>query len=390
MQAGIAGLVVAYVLSQFFRAFLAVLAPVLQADLGASPGDLALASGLWFLAFAAMQIPVGEALDRIGPRWTASVLLGLGGGGGAALFAAAAAPWHVVLAMTLIGIGCSPVLMASYLIFARSFSPAVFATLAGAIVGLGSLGNLLSAAPLAALVEAVGWRAALLGLAVATAGVAVLLLAVVRDPAVPPAPQGRQGSVLDLMRIGALWPVLLMMLAGYGPVAALRGLWAGPFAADLHGAGPRAIGWVTLAMGLAMVAGNFAYGAADRLFASRKGPVLAGNLLVLLALLLLAWAPRMDLWAAAALLAIAGFFGSSFPLIMAHGRAFVPAHLTGRGVTLINMFAIGGAGILQMLSRSVHATGSTPEAAYRALFLFLSATVAGGLLAYLAARDRLD
>ena len=48
----LACLVGAYVLSQFYRAFLAVLSPDLGRDLGATPGDLALASGLWFLAFA--------------------------------------------------------------------------------------------------------------------------------------------------------------------------------------------------------------------------------------------------------------------------------------------------------------------------------------------------
>ena len=58
-------LVLGYVLSQFYRAFLAVLTPALEADLGATSGDLAFASGLWFLTFAIMQIPVGEALDRI-------------------------------------------------------------------------------------------------------------------------------------------------------------------------------------------------------------------------------------------------------------------------------------------------------------------------------------
>ncbi|MFN3845299.1 MAG: MFS transporter, partial [Paracoccaceae bacterium] len=52
MRVGIAALVAAYVLSQFYRAFLAVLTPVLQSDLGASASDLAAASGLWFLAFA--------------------------------------------------------------------------------------------------------------------------------------------------------------------------------------------------------------------------------------------------------------------------------------------------------------------------------------------------
>src|SRR5690606_12183082 len=74
MKAGIVCLVLAYVLSQFYRAFLAVLTPVLAADLGVTAEDLAAASGLWFLTFAAFQIPVGIALDRIGPRLTTAVI----------------------------------------------------------------------------------------------------------------------------------------------------------------------------------------------------------------------------------------------------------------------------------------------------------------------------
>ena len=69
MRAGIAFLIVAYVLSQFYRAVLAVLAPALAADIGATTEDLARASGLWFAAFALMQLPVGWALDRLGPLY---------------------------------------------------------------------------------------------------------------------------------------------------------------------------------------------------------------------------------------------------------------------------------------------------------------------------------
>ena len=67
MRAGFAALIVAYVFSQFYRAFLAVLAPVLATDIGATPADLAFASGVWFAVFAAMQIPVGHALDTHRP-----------------------------------------------------------------------------------------------------------------------------------------------------------------------------------------------------------------------------------------------------------------------------------------------------------------------------------
>ena len=76
MNAGIISLVLAYVLSQFYRAFLAVMAPDLEASIGAGPAELASASGMWFIVFALMQIPIGELLDRIGPRLTSSIMFG--------------------------------------------------------------------------------------------------------------------------------------------------------------------------------------------------------------------------------------------------------------------------------------------------------------------------
>ncbi|WP_283647281.1 MFS transporter, partial [Marinovum algicola] len=157
MNAGLILLTLSYVFSQFFRSFLAVLAEVLERDIGARPDDLATASGVWFLVFALMQIPVGAALDRIGPRRTAAVLFAIGGAGGAAGFALAQSPVHVTLAMGLIGLGCSPVLMASYYIFARTCRPAIFASLAATVLGIGTLGNLAGTLPLTLLVEAIGW-----------------------------------------------------------------------------------------------------------------------------------------------------------------------------------------------------------------------------------------
>jgi len=141
LRLGLICLVLSYVLSQFYRAFLAVLTPTLEADLGTTPADLSFASGLWFIVFALMQIPVGEALDRIGPKITTITLFAFGGAGGALLFAVAQTPAHIAWAMALIGVGCSPVLMASYYIFAKMYPAVVFSTLAGAVIGFGSLGN---------------------------------------------------------------------------------------------------------------------------------------------------------------------------------------------------------------------------------------------------------
>ncbi len=392
MKIGIAILVLAYVLSQFYRAFLAVLSPVLGQDIGATPADLALSSGLWFLIFAAMQIPVGAALDRIGPRRTSSVLLGVAGGGGALVFALAQAPWHIHLAMALIGIGCSPVLMSAYYIFGRIYPAAVFATLAGATIGFGTLGNLAGAWPLAWAAETFGWRQTVLGLAMVTLAVALALARFVQDPPALEARAEGRGSLMDVLRIRALWLILPLMFINYVPAAGLRGLWAGPFVADVYGADTQVIGWVTLAMALAMVAGSFAYGPLDRVFGTRKGVVLVGNLLCAACVLALwAW-PTSGLVQVTLLLAAIGLFGSSFPMMVAHGRSFFPPHLLGRGVTLLNLFGIGGVGVMQAISSRVHGAVAPvpPEAPYQAIFLLFGLSLLVGCAIYLFARDRTD
>ncbi|ADZ69944.1 MFS transporter [Polymorphum gilvum] len=394
MRVGIASLLLAYVLSQFYRAFLAVMAPVLQADIGVTADDLADASGLWFLAFALMQLPVGWALDRVGPRLTAAVLLALGGGGGALLFAAAQSPWAISAAMMLIGVGCSPVLMASFYIFARMYSPAVFGTLAGAIIGAGSVGNLASALPMAVAIEAFGWRETVIGLAAITFAVALGLLRFVQDP---PRAERRDddGSMWDILRTPAIWLIVPMLVVNYAPSGGIRGLWAGPYFAEVFDATPEQVGQVTLLMALAMVLGNFLYGPLDRVFGTRKGVVLVGNLAGTACLALLWLFPASGWWTAAALIAGVGLFGSSFPMMMAHGRAFFPPHLVGRGVTLLNLFTIGGVGLFQMLSGRVQvaasaAHGGDPVQTYSVLFGFFALVLGAGCAVYAFSRDRVD
>ncbi|WP_298803272.1 MFS transporter [uncultured Lentibacter sp.] len=382
----------AYVLSQFYRAFLAVLTEVLERDVGASPEDLATASGLWFLAFAAMQIPVGWALDKVGPRRTASVLLLIGGGGGAAVFALATAPVHISIAMLLIGVGCSPVLMASYYIFARSYPAAVFATLAAVVLGVGSVGNLASALPTTLAVEAFGWRAVVWGTAAVSVLTALGLFFVVRDPQA--VQSDVKASLMDLLKMPALWLVFPLMTFHYAPSAGARGLWVGPFFRDVFGAGDGLVGNVTLLMGAMMIAGTFAYGPLDRLLGTRKWVIFAGNALTMAGCFVLGLVSVQSLWLAVALFGLIGFFGASFPMMMAHGRAFFPAHLVGRGVTLMNLFAIGGVGLLQMLTGRLYARVAqgavSPAEPYQALFVFYGALVALGLVIYLFAQDRTD
>lgn len=380
----------AYVLSQFFRAFLAVLTKVLEVDLGTSADDLATASGIWFLLFAAMQLPVGWALDNLGPRRTSSALLLIGGGGGALLFAFATSPMHVNIAMGLIGVGCSPVLMASYYIFARSYPAAKFATLAALMLGVGSVGNLIASYPMALAADLIGWRLSLIGLAALSAATAAGLFLMVQDP--PKARHDEKGSVLDLLKIPALWLIFPLMFVNYVPAAAIRGLWIGPYLSDVFSINTVGIGQASLVMGIAMILGTLTYGPLDRIFGSRKWVILPGMTLAAAALFTLALNTATNAYLAIALMAAIGFFSAAFPVIIAHARQFFPDHLAGRGVTLLNLFGIGGTGIMQFASGRIHRTyqGGPPEQAYTILFAFFAVLLITGIAVYLFSVEKKD
>lgn len=388
MRAGLILLCCAYVLSQFFRSFLAVLSEILKRDIGATPENLAIASGIWFFAFAAMQIPIGSALDRFGPRRTASILLFFGGGGGALAFAFATQPVHIYLAMALIGIGCAPVLMASYYIFARQFPARQFATLGALMLGVGSVGNLVAAYPMALAAETIGWRSALIGLAGVSVVVAIGINWLVNDP--PQLEHEVKGSVFDLFKIRALWPIFPLMFVCYAPSAAIRGSWMGPYLSEVYGLNTGQIGQATLAMGCAMIVGTFLYGPMDRIFGTQKGVALIGNLGCALACGALVLFAGSGVGVSIVLLSLVGLLGASFPLLVAHGRSFFPPHLMGRGVTLMNLFGIGGVAIMQFVSGRLHGqfVSPTPETGYAALFGFFGLCLLLGVAVYAFSHDK--
>lgn len=391
MKTGVVFLVLGYVLSQFYRGFLAVLAPFLIRDVGADAESLARASGLWFVAFALAQIPVGWALDRIGPRLTAALPLAVLGGGGAFLFALATSPAEITIAMVLTGLGCAPVLVAAYYIYAREFAPAIFATLAGMTVGIGSLGNIAGTLPLAWAADAFGWRPTVAGIGCVTLIAALALWRFVHNPA--PLAHAPDGITLKaLLRERSLWLIAPMMVAGYAPAADIRGLWVGPWMSDVYGLDASGIGRTSLFMGLAMIVGTFLYGPLDRVLGSRKWGVFGGNALACLCLLLMGLYPSAGVWQATLGLVALGVSGASYSAVMAHGRGFFPPHLVGRGVTLLTLVGIGGTGLMQVVTGRIHgaAAGADPAAPYSAIFLFFAGFVALMLVLYLFSEDRVD
>ncbi len=390
-------LLLGYVLSQFYRAFLAVIAADLSRDLALGPAALGNLSAIWFATFALAQFPVGIALDRIGPRRTMAGLF-LIAVAGALFFSLASNFTTAALAMSLIGIGCSPILMGTMYYFGRTAPPEKFALLGSMIVGFGSFGNLLGSAPLAYAAATIGWRESMIGIALATALSAGLIFLVIKDPPQVQNETGaKDGFFSGLFAILSLRPILFMAafaLISYASVAALRGLWVAPYFGTVHGFDVTERGHAALLMATAMSLGALAYGPMEQKFGGAKPVISVGCCITLAVLFALYLFGATSSALSLVLYALLGFFGMSYAILLAHARLFFPAHLLGRGVTTMNFLSIGGAGLLQFLSGGFVeyrlAQGFQGDQVYGALHGLIGLLLLGSFLAYLKVPARPD
>ena len=231
-----ATLVAAYVLSQFLRNSIGVIAPDIAAEMHIAASEIGVLSSAFFFAFAAVQLPLGVAIDRFGPKRCmlacAAVVIA-----SALLFAAGRTPAELVAARVVMGVGTSCFLVAPLALYAQRFAPDRFAMLAGLHMGVGTLGTLLATAPLAFTAAAIGWRAAFVAVAAVMGVVGLLIALVVREP--PPA-RGAEGgrretlaqSILGIraaMRIPSVGRLFVMQMATYSSFVIFVGLWGGPY-----------------------------------------------------------------------------------------------------------------------------------------------------------------
>lgn len=391
----------AYGLSYFFRSTNAVLAGDLQRDAGLGPEQLGLMTSLFFLVFAAAQLPLGAALDRWGPRWVPAGLM-LIAAAGSLVTAVADGFAGLAVGRAMIGLGMAGVLMGALKAFAAWFPPRRFATLSGVFVGLGSLGALGATTPLAALAEGIGWRGVFVAAGVVTAAVAALLTVVVRaappaptraaaDAGVPGTPVVASGGGVTFRTIFASRPFWRLALMQFAMAAALyghQGLWGGPFLVrglDLEVA---VAARLLLVLGLAASVGFLVAGPAAGRFGLRRA-MGGGALLTLAAVAALAVAPPSTPVAVLATLWAAFGLGAGLQVLGYDGARSLFPSAAGRAVTAINLFGIGGSALMQMGLGWVVAGASTalgadpsepPLAAYR---IALWTTVAVLALAWL-------
>jgi predicted MFS family arabinose efflux permease len=348
-------LTLGHMFSNAVRTLPAVASDVLARDLAISPETLAGITGAFPAAFAAAMIPVGVALDRWGVKPVALALLAIAAVG-TVIAALAPSASTMLLAQIVLGIGCSGMMMCPMTYAARAVPQERFSVWAGLIQSVGNSGMILSASPLAWLVEVSGWRAGFLAcLGIVAIGVIAVSLTVRHDRPEPVPGRSAWGDAREVMRV-AVSPRLrgLMALAfcSFGAVLGVRGLWGGPWLMDIKGMGRVAAGNLLLGVTFALVVGPaFAGWVVSRVGHLRLllvgGHLLAAALIVLL----VAGGPlAFPAWADGLILTGFGLAIAFQILCFALLRSLVRPEEAGRALSAQNIFFFGGAAVLQGVS----------------------------------------
>ena len=373
----------AYFMSYFYRSANAVIAPDLSAELSLNAAQLGFMTSLFFAAFAAVQIPLGIGLDRWGPRWVTPGLIFFGVVG-SLIFAASSSLSTLALGRALIGVGMAGILMGSLKMFSQWFPANRFATASGLLIGIGSLGALLAATPLAWLNNAVGWRAVFVGGAVATALIAGAIMLWTRNT--PAGVDWQRGDTSlrgtgDVFSDARFWRIAPLTFFLAGTLLGFQGLWSGPYLFDVYGLDDIQAGNVLLWLGVGATVGYTSSGwLCDRYGMSRTISLAAAFFICVQITL----AMQPPLFFVPILYFLFGFTGGFNTMLLAQTRMVFPLSMTGKAVTAVNVFAIGGTFVLQWWTGLVigffptDAAGHYPPVAY-SVALVLTAT--GALVA---------
>jgi MFS family permease len=383
-----------YYIAYLFRTINAVMAAPLATELGLAADDLGLLTSVYFVTFAAAQIPIGILLDRFGPRRVQSVLL-LVAAVGSTLFAVSDHFLMLLLGRALIGLGVASAMTAGLKALVLWFPGDRVPLLNGLMVMLGALGAVTATLPADLLLDWIGWRELFGLLAGLTVASAIMIYLIV--PEATPVPSGAVSAGLRKVYADPrFWRVAPLSACCIGTAWALQGLWAAQWLKDVEGLDRTDVVIHLFAMAVALSLGAILLGvAADRLRRRGVGPeVLLGLVAALFIATQFAMILRLPLpsylqWAVVAAV------GAATVLSFAILTEYFPKELAGRANGALNLFHIAAAFAVQyatgvVLQHWTPQAGHYPEIAYQTAFALNLALQVVAWIWFMFPRVRID
>ncbi len=317
---------------------------------------LGVMSSLYFYTYASVQVPVGLAVDRFGPRRVLSLTV-LVAAAGCVVSAAAPSIEAVYVGRLMIGFGSAFALVGSMVVGALWFPPRRFALLAGLAVAVGLIGGAVGQWALAWAVPEFGWRDTMYAMGAGGVGLSALTWLLTRDrppgsdrvatPSIKRA--GARAIAADVWYVAQqrqiVWASIITALSS-APVLTFGALWGVSYSETVYGMSrPEAAFHVSfLLYGVAL--GGPVFGWLSDKIGLRKTPLIIGQSMACVSFTAMLYVPDLPPAVFALLIGIAGFGGASMNLCYATGRESLPARNIGAALGLINMTAVALGGIV--------------------------------------------
>ena len=210
-----------------------VISPELMRDLSISAAGVGFVSSFFFYSYTFMQIPSGLLFDSICSKKIISLSLILCALG-TLFFALAEGMVLASVGRFLIGFGSAFAWVSVLYIASQWFDDKYFALIAGLGMIIASIGAMGGQLPLSLMVQAVGWRPALIILAILGGILAVAAFLIIEDKETkPPLKKESLVSLKDdlllLLKKKQVWMIALFAFAIWSPITAFASLWGVPF-----------------------------------------------------------------------------------------------------------------------------------------------------------------
>ena len=345
-----------YFVAVFHRMVLGVAALEAERRYHVGAGALSAFTAVQLGVYLAMQVPVGLAADRIGPR--RSLAAGMAAiAVGEAVFALSGTLGAGLAGRALIGLGDACIFVNVLRVAHSWFEPRRAALLTALTSLLGALGQLVTTVPAHLALDGLGWTATFAGAAAVTAVLALAALGVVPDTPAAQASEAVPDQAGIATTLRAAWGrrrTRLGFWAHFGlmtPFVTMTALWGYPWLVEAQGVSR---GTAATWLGVSVLALAASAPVVGRL--GGRGPAMQVRMaLVTGSLLVVAWAGVLG-WPGArpphalivAALIISGVGSAVSVVAFMLARAGNPAHVAGSATGLVNCggFLAGSVAIL--------------------------------------------
>lgn len=330
-----------YVYDYFLAVSPSVMTGNLLSAFNLDAGALGSLLAVFFLASTFFQVPAGVLLDRFGARALLSLAV-LVSGLGALLFGVAHAPWQIAFARLLMGIGSPFAFLGALFLASRWFAHKYFALIAGLVQVGASVGCIIGGGPMAALVNALGWRESMILIGCVTLILSVLFWMVLRDgePQVKVAAAYEHQRLRDVFKVKAVWWIALVGFASWITVTGVGALWGVPYLMGVYNLSNEATGYLYILLWLGLGVGSPLVGWWSDRMRQRKLPFYFCFAVGIVAGLLFMMAPSLPLWFVAFLLFVLGFAASLQSLTFGVAKDLIPHKHFVAASGLINLAAV--------------------------------------------------